>query len=239
MIYQLALFAHALRLGYQARRLRLQPVSEVAQRMLAFRGLPRQVPPAEAQRAAARACRRLERWLDGVDSCLTRSLVAGVLLADRAEVVLHVGFRSVRGSPGLSADGHAWLTLGGEAVGEPHPEKAIEAPFSRVFEVPLSRGACPMSDFQMLASTLRGEHYSLTKLADATGVLLNVDARLVHTLNETGVFLVEAIMAGAVAPEDLVAALVTAFEVDQQTAAQDVTRFLEELGHKLALEAPR
>ncbi len=233
LVYQIMLFAHALRLCYRARRLCSEPLSEVVRRLAAVRGLPHNIPPPEAWRAAARACYRMKWWMGGLDSCLSRSLVAGALVADRADVVVHIGFRSVKGWPHESADGHAWLTVSGEAAGHHDPENVIEQSYVRVFDVPLSRGRLPMSQFETLVTTLRGERYTLTKLADATGVLLNVDARVVYTLSETGVFLVEGILGGAATTEELVAALVTAFEVDELTATKDVTRFLEDLGARL------
>ena len=78
-------------------------------------GLGRVDEPVEAMRAAQRACNRWARWFGGLDSCLTRSLVAGALLAGSHEVVLHVGFRPT--DQGAEAvDGHAWLVVDGEVV---------------------------------------------------------------------------------------------------------------------------
>ena len=66
-------------------------------------------------RAAQRACSRWARWFGGLDTCLTRSLVAGALLAGSHEVVLHVGFRPTdRGAEAV--DGHAWLVVDGEVL---------------------------------------------------------------------------------------------------------------------------
>ena len=66
-------------------------------------------------RAAQRACNRWGRWFGGINTCLTRSLVAGALLAGGHEVVLHVGFRPTDRGP-EAVDGHAWLVVDGEVV---------------------------------------------------------------------------------------------------------------------------
>ncbi len=107
---EVALFLHALRLSVKAQRVRRRPLDEVVHALVATRALPRAVGAGEAARAAGRACGRMARWARGLDSCLTRSLVAGALLADQPRVVLHVGFRE----PGVAAlhEGHAWVTLG-------------------------------------------------------------------------------------------------------------------------------
>jgi hypothetical protein len=65
--------------------------------------------------AAVRATRRWSRWFGGIDTCLVRSLVFAALLAERGEVVLHIGFQP--GVNGADLDGHAWVTLDGVPVG--------------------------------------------------------------------------------------------------------------------------
>jgi hypothetical protein len=112
----LLLFVHALRLAWMARNVGYsRPVARLVDDLNALPLLPREVEPAAAVRAASRACVRLHRWAGGLDSCLTRSLVAGALLSDRDEVLLHLGLVP----PGEERDnavGHAWLSVSGEIV---------------------------------------------------------------------------------------------------------------------------
>jgi hypothetical protein len=83
-------------------------------------------------RAAGRSTSRWARWFGGLDTCLTRSLVAGSLLAGRGEVVLQVGFRP--GEAEQVVDGHAWITMDGEPVG-PDGQLAEER-YERVMSIP-------------------------------------------------------------------------------------------------------
>jgi hypothetical protein len=83
-------------------------------------------------RAAGRATARWARWFGGLDSCLTRSLVAGSMLAPYGEVVLQVGFRP--GEEENVVDGHAWITVDGEPVGE-DGRLALES-YERVLSIP-------------------------------------------------------------------------------------------------------
>jgi len=100
------------------------------------RPLPRDVGAGEAARAAGRACSRMKRWAGGLDSCLTRSLVAGALLADQPDVVLHVGFREPRTAP--LHEGHAWVTLGDRNVTNP-TDGEHQGPFTEALQLPLRR----------------------------------------------------------------------------------------------------
>lgn len=91
--------------------------------------------PERVATAAARATARWERWFGGLDTCLTRSLVLGSMLAERGEVVLHIGFRPSGGD--RPVDGHAWVTLDGQPVGA-DAEAAGES-YSRVLDVVFAR----------------------------------------------------------------------------------------------------
>ena len=106
------MFVRALPLARMAQVVRVEPLPKVVERMGARNyGISMD----EAIRAAQRACGRWARWFGGLDTCLTRSLVAGALLAGSYEVVLHVGFRPTdRGADAV--DGHAWLVVDGEAL---------------------------------------------------------------------------------------------------------------------------
>ena len=81
-----------------------------------------------------RAVSRWKRWFGGIDTCLTRSLVFGALLAGHGEVSLNVGFRPGEEEPSL--DGHAWVTVNGKAVGS--DGSLSRERYTRVLEIPFS-----------------------------------------------------------------------------------------------------
>jgi hypothetical protein len=112
---EVLLFLRALPVASAAQRVRSEPLPRVVAAVRA-RAIGGGVSdPAAAVRAAQRACGRWARWFGGLDTCLTRSLVAGALLAGRREVVLHVGFRPSEAGA-AAVDGHAWLRVDGEVV---------------------------------------------------------------------------------------------------------------------------
>ena len=112
---EIMLFFRALPMATAAQGVKEDPLPKVIEKVLSRSGRGGVCAPAEAIRAAQRACSRWGRWFGGLDTCLTRSLVAGGLLAGSHEVVLHVGFRPTdRGADGV--DGHAWLIVDGEAL---------------------------------------------------------------------------------------------------------------------------
>lgn len=89
-----------------------------------------------------------------------------------------------------------------------------------------------------IAQRLRNTKYEVTRLQDESGVLLNSKDLLVFTLNETGLFLLEAIEEGkAVSETDLVALLTSEFEVTEDQAQQDVREFIEDLGNAISSES--
>jgi hypothetical protein len=88
--------------------------------------------PERVARAAARATSRWARLAGGLDSCLTRSLVIGGMLANRGETMLNIGFRP--GDGRRAVDGHAWVTVDGRPVG---PDGTLAAEdYSRTLEIP-------------------------------------------------------------------------------------------------------
>jgi len=108
-VREVAMFLAALPLAIKAQRVRREPLPIVVEKLVSFRAVPDFKAPEPIVRAAARSCAKVRVWFGGLDTCLTRSLVAGRLLSGCGVVILHVGFR-----PGESygtADGHAWLTL--------------------------------------------------------------------------------------------------------------------------------
>jgi hypothetical protein len=86
-----------------------------------------------------------------------------------------------------------------------------------------------VSDTAKLAAMLADDELTTTKLVDGTGVILDVDTLQVFTLNETGMFLVEALGDGVADRDDLAARLVDEFEVEQDVAAADVDAFVADL----------
>ena len=112
---EIVLFVRALPIAMAAQGVREEPLPVVIDKVRRLAGRGGVDDPIGAMLAAQRACNRWSRWFGGLDSCLTRSLVAGALLAGSHEVVLHVGFRPTdRGAEAV--DGHAWLVVDGEVV---------------------------------------------------------------------------------------------------------------------------
>ena len=134
----IGLFLKALQLARLAQRVGAEPVDQVAQRMMNRPRLPRNLPPRSAALAAGRASRWWSRLTAGMDSCLTRTLVTGVLLSDRPGVVLHVGFRPAVGT-GAPHDGHAWLTVEGRDLPQASMAPPPGEPFTEVRAIPLAR----------------------------------------------------------------------------------------------------
>ena len=132
------LLVHALRLSWKAQRIRSSSLSLVVERLLATRFLPRAPGTEEASQAAGRACRLLSRFAGGVNTCLTRSLVTGTMLAERGGIVLHVGFRMGQGS-GMAHEGHAWITVQGEHVSDPLNTDPHNRAFVESLRLPLRR----------------------------------------------------------------------------------------------------
>jgi len=86
-----------------------------------------------------------------------------------------------------------------------------------------------VSDIEKLAAMLADDELTTTKLVDGTGVILDVDSLQVFTLNETGMFLVEALGEGVADRDGLVARMVESFEVEDGVAGDDVDAFIADL----------
>jgi hypothetical protein len=84
-----------------------------------------------------------------------------------------------------------------------------------------------------LSRLLSSEAISQTRLADHTGVILDVDSLQVFSVNETGMCLVEALRDGVADHDGLVKKLVGEFDIDEETAAADIDAFVEELARYL------
>ena len=83
-------------------------------------------------------------------------------------------------------------------------------------------------DVGRLGALLRSGRIIRTRLADQSGVMVDTAGTRMLSLNETGMFLVEALASGA-GLDALVERLVREFRVSEPTARQDVERFLGEL----------
>ena len=84
-----------------------------------------------------------------------------------------------------------------------------------------------------LSRLLSSDSISQTRLADHSGVMLDVDSLRVFSLNDTGMCLVEALREGLDDRRELVKRLMSEFDVDEATAGGDVDAFVEELAHYL------
>ena len=136
-VREIVLFVRALPVARVAQSVKVEPIPKVIER-LGVRG--RGIAVDDAIRAAQRACGRWARWFGGLDTCLTRSLVAGALLAGSHEVVLHVGFRPT--DQGAEAvDGHAWLVVDGEVLELTGLDHEHGEPYSTTLELKMG----PMS----------------------------------------------------------------------------------------------
>ena len=92
-------------------------------------------------------------------------------------------------------------------------------------------------EISRIAQDLRDRRFVITRLQDDSGVLLNTEDLLVFSLNETGLFLLEAIEEGrATVEEDLVGLLTAEFEVTEGQARQNVHEFVKDLSDAIAAE---
>ncbi|MBI5445484.1 MAG: PqqD family protein [Deltaproteobacteria bacterium] len=80
-----------------------------------------------------------------------------------------------------------------------------------------------------LAVRLKEEPYSMVRLTDGTGVLLDLRGMSILTLNETAVVIVTRMLEGETSPARLVAAVMAEFDVSEGTAVVDVEEFLNRL----------
>ena len=84
-----------------------------------------------------------------------------------------------------------------------------------------------------LSRLLSSEAVSQTRLADHSGVILDIDSLQVFSVNDTGMCLVEALGDCVDDHEGLVQRIVEQFEVDREKAASDVDAFVDELARYL------
>jgi len=84
-----------------------------------------------------------------------------------------------------------------------------------------------------LSRLLSSDAVSQTRLADHSGVILDIESLEVFSVNQTGMCLVEALGDGIDDHQGLVQRIVDEFEVDPEVAAADVDAFVEELSRYL------
>lgn len=84
-----------------------------------------------------------------------------------------------------------------------------------------------------LSRLLSSKAVSHARLADHSGVILDIDSLQVFSVNDTGMCLVEALRDGVEDHDGLVQRIVDEFDVDLQTAAKDVDAFVDELARHL------
>jgi hypothetical protein len=123
----------ALRMARAAQLVKYRPIKDVMRVLVSTSGLPKCKKPRSAARAAARGGLRFDRWFGGLDTCLTRSLVAGAMLCRSHDVELHLGCRVSEGRAPI--DGHAWLVVDGERI-ETSGAQSSEKPYTTVFQLP-------------------------------------------------------------------------------------------------------
>ena len=137
----LVLFGEALRLTRTAQRIRTEPLEQVVRSLSSGALVAHATSPLRAALAANRAGIRGARWFGWLDTCLTKSLTAGGLLAKRRRVVLRVGFRP--GDAATTVDGHAWLGVDGEELQLSAPPDLGPNPYSEILEIPFTRKEGP------------------------------------------------------------------------------------------------
>ena len=92
-----------------------------------------------------------------------------------------------------------------------------------------------MTDLKEIASALRSDRLSYSSLTDGSGVILDMGGLQILTLNSTGSFLVQSLLAGNVDEAGLLESLMAEFEIDEIRAGADVQEFLERLWNHLGL----
>ena len=116
-----------LRFAWSARGVEDASVREVLERLSAIHVRVPHITPVRAQLMTARLLALAARFGLVRNSCLTRSLVLGSVLARSApgfEVRVVIGFRAQKNADTRAPDGHAWVTVDGVAY-ESSPTEPI------------------------------------------------------------------------------------------------------------------
>jgi hypothetical protein len=91
-----------------------------------------------------------------------------------------------------------------------------------------------MSRVIELARLLSSGALAQSRLADHSGVILDLDSLAVFSVNDTGMCLVEGLREGIEDHQGLVQRVMEEFDVDEDVARADVDRFVDQLGRCLA-----
>lgn len=87
-----------------------------------------------------------------------------------------------------------------------------------------------------LSAALNEDSYTMTVMADGTGVLLDLKNESLLTFNDTGAFMFSRIKEGESA-EAIVAQVLASYQVDEVTAQSDVDAFISQLDQALGMTA--
>ncbi|NOZ78446.1 MAG: lasso peptide biosynthesis B2 protein [Acidobacteria bacterium] len=133
----LVLFFEALLAAHRAQGIRSRSFSDVVASLVNVHLPLRTSEPPRAIAAAIRALTRGKRHSGWLDTCLTRSLTAAVLVKAPVRPALAIGFRPSLGE--APVDGHAWLLFNGHCYDLSSPGDLDARPFSQVLTVPMIR----------------------------------------------------------------------------------------------------
>lgn len=86
-----------------------------------------------------------------------------------------------------------------------------------------------MTALDDLAPLLGSDRFRRQTLADGSGIVLDMEAMRVLSLNRTGMHVLDAVARGETRVEALERHLTEAFEVDAETAARDIEELLEQI----------
>ena len=91
----------------------------------------------------------------------------------------------------------------------------------------------PMS-IDALSKLLQQDAYSMTIMPDGSGVLMDLHQETLLTFNGSAALMLEGIKDGKAASV-IIGSVVERYEVDEETAAADLSRFVEELADAMGL----
>ena len=85
------------------------------------------------------------------------------------------------------------------------------------------------SKLDQASKLVNSEALSHTRLADNTGVILDINGRQVLSLNESGMLLLDQIKASPCELDDLVKSLTDEYDISKDIAQADIDTFLSEI----------
>lgn len=94
-----------------------------------------------------------------------------------------------------------------------------------------------MSTVERLAELLSSSRYRRQTLADGSGVVVDMEAMKVLSLNRSGMVVLDALADGVTRIDLLERRLTETFDVDPETAARDLSELLAELDRVLTAPA--